>query len=125
MSGLALQQNPPIRRPAARDAPRHLFSASATFAHRSGLSLGSSLEHTAEQFGDEENTVDPSDDGQDGILPSYSVVSAFGAYAIPGTRATVRLSVRNLFDRVYITQRNEGIYTGVRRFVRGEIRWAF
>jgi Fe(3+) dicitrate transport protein len=106
-------------------APRHLFSASATFAHRSGVSIGSSLEHTAEQFGDEENTVEPSEDGQDGILPSYTVVSAFGSYAIPGTRASLRLSVRNLFDEVYITQRNEGIYTGVRRLVRGEIRYAF
>lgn len=105
-------------------APRHLASASATFSHRSGLSIGSSVEHTAEQFGDEENTVEPSEDGQDGILPSYTVVNAFGSYAIPSTRATLRLSVRNLFDSVYITQRNEGIYTGVRRLVRGEIRWA-
>jgi hypothetical protein len=37
----------------------------------------------------------------------------------------LRLSVRNLMDEVYITQRNEGIYTGVRRLVRGEIRYAF
>ena len=106
-------------------APRHLVSASATFSHRSGLSIGGSAEHTAQQFGDEENSVEPSEDGQDGILPAYTVVSAFGSYAIPNTRASLRLSVRNLLDRVYITQRNEGIYTGVRRLVRGEIRWAF
>jgi Fe(3+) dicitrate transport protein len=106
-------------------APRHLLSASATFSHRSGLSIGSSIEHTADQFGDEENTVEPSEDGQDGILPAYTVVNAFGSYAIPNTRAMLRLSVRNLMDEVYITQRNEGIYTGVRRLVRGEIRYAF
>ncbi len=106
-------------------APRHLASASATFAHRSGLSVGSSLEYTAEQFADEENTVAPSGDGQRGLLPSYAVVHAFGSYRIPATRLQVRLSMRNVFDRVYITQRNEGIYTGVRRMARGEVQWTF
>jgi Fe(3+) dicitrate transport protein len=106
-------------------APRHLLSASATFSHRTGFSVGGSLEHTSEQFGDDENTVEPDDEGEEGILPAYTVVNAFSSLAIPGTRATLRFSIRNLFDKTYITQRNEGIYTGVRRMLRGEIRYAF
>lgn len=106
-------------------APRHLLSASATMAHRTGITIGSTIEYTGSQFADEENTIDPGDDGQDGILPSYTVAHAFASYAIPATRLQLRASVRNLFDRVYITQRNEGIYTGMRRMVRGEIQWSF
>ncbi|MEX2583019.1 MAG: TonB-dependent receptor, partial [Gemmatimonadota bacterium] len=106
-------------------APRHVVSAAASFAHRSGVTLGASAEHTGRQFADDENTVSPSDDGQDGILPAYTVTNAFSSYAIPGTRVQIRASVRNLFDEVYITQRNEGIYTGMRRLVRTELEWSF
>lgn len=106
-------------------APRHLLSASASFAHRTGITVGTALEYTSAQFGDEDNTREPSDDGQDGLLPAYSVTNAFASYAIPATRLQLRASVRNVFDQLYITQRNEGIYTGVRRLVRGEIQWSF
>jgi Fe(3+) dicitrate transport protein len=106
-------------------APRTLASASATFAHRSGITAGASMEYTGGQFADAENTVDPTPDGQRGVLPSYSVIHAFASYAIPGTRLQIRTSARNVFDAVYITQRNEGIYTGMRRLVRAEVQWTF
>ncbi len=109
-------------------AQRQLLSASAAVAHRSGVTVGSAVQYTGDEFGDAENAVVPSDDGQDeqdGILPSYAVTNAFASYAIPATRLQLRASVRNVFDRMHITQRNEGIYTGVRRLVRGEIQWAF
>ncbi len=106
-------------------AARHLASGSATLAHRSGITLSASMEHTGEQFADDENTLLPSDDGQDGLLPSYTVVHASGSYSLPGTRLQLRASIRNVFNDVYITQRNEGIYTGMRRLLRTEIHWSF
>ena len=106
-------------------APKALVTLGATFAHRSGFTLGSSLEHVGGQFADDENIPLPDPNGQDGALPAYTVVSAFSSFAIPSTRVTLRASVRNLFDSTYITQKNEGIYTGVRRFFRAEMRWAF
>lgn len=104
-------------------APRTLASGSAVFTHRSGITAGGSVEYTGRQFADPENTRTSSDDGQRGVLPAYSVLSAFGSYTIPRTGIQVRVSARNLLDAVYITQRNEGIYTGMRRLVRAEIQW--
>ena len=106
-------------------APRHTASLSVAFAHRTGITFGGALEHTGRQFADDENTVEPSEDGQVGILPAYTVTNAFVTYSVPASRIQLRLSVRNLTDEVYITQRNEGIYTGMRRLARGEIRWSF
>ena len=106
-------------------APRHLASATATLAHRSGVTVGGSLEHAGSQFADDENTIAPSEDGQEGVLPALTVAHAFASYAIPATRLQLRASVRNVSDRVYITQRNEGIYTGMRRMIRGEVHWSF
>ncbi len=104
-------------------APRHLWSASAEWRHALGLSVGMSWEHTGAQFADPENTLEPSEDGQEGILPAYGVAHAFAAWSLRALPVRFRLSVRNLFDRTYITQRSEGIWTGMSRFVRAEAEW--
>lgn len=104
-------------------APRSMASASATYAHRSGITAGAAVEYTSSQFSDEENSVETTPDGQSGVLPAYTVVNAFATWELPVTGFQLRLSVRNLLDRVYITQRNEGIHTGVRRMLRAELRW--
>lgn len=104
-------------------APRELASASATYRHRSGWSAGISAEHTGPQFSDVENTRTPDADGQSGTLGAYTVAHAFAGWSPSGSTVHLRASVRNLFDRTYITQRNEGIYTGMRRLVRAELNW--
>ena len=104
-------------------APRSLVSASAAYAHRSGITAGAAVEYTSAQFSDEENSVETTPDGQSGVLSAYAVVNAFASWELPVTGLQLRFSVRNLLDRVYITQRNEGIHTGVRRTLRAELRW--
>jgi Fe(3+) dicitrate transport protein len=104
-------------------AARSLASASATYMHRTGITAGASLEHTGEQYADAANRHEPAADGQSGLLPAYTVTHAFASYDVPRAPLRLRASVRNLFDRVYITQRNEGIYTGMRRLLRAEVQW--
>jgi Fe(3+) dicitrate transport protein len=104
-------------------APRTAASAALVYRHHAGVSVGTSVEQTGAQFADERNTVAPSADGQAGLLPAYTVVHGFASLQLPRAPLVLRLSVRNAFDRVYITQRNEGIYTGVRRFIRAEVQW--
>jgi Fe(3+) dicitrate transport protein len=104
-------------------APRAVVSGALSFVHRRGATVGSSVEFTGAQFADAANTVQPSEDGQTGVLPSYAIVHAFASLAVPNSPVSIRLSVRNVLDRLYITQRNTGIHTGVRRFVRAEVSW--
>jgi Fe(3+) dicitrate transport protein len=106
-------------------APRHLGSVHGSVLHRLGLMAGLAVEYTSDQFADDVNSVEPSEDGQVGVLPAYAVTNAFTSYRFPGMGVEVRGSIRNLFDHVYITQRNEGIYTGMRRMARVELHWAF
>src|SRR5690606_3114415 len=61
-------------------AARNLASGSATFVHRSGLTVGASLEYTGSQFADEENTITPDTDGQIGVLPSEPMTNALARY---------------------------------------------
>ncbi len=105
-------------------APTHTGSASIALTIRS-FSVGTSAEYVSPQVADRENTRTPSEDGQDGILPAYSVFGAFGTYSVPDRRLQLRASVRNLLDQLYITQRNEGIITGVRRLARIELQWTY
>ncbi len=105
-------------------APEHLVTASIAYAHRA-FTVGTSFEFVGGQFADPQNLLEASADGQEGALPAYTVTSAFGSYALPLSGWQLRASVRNLFDRVYITQRNEGILTGVRRLARVELHWRY
>jgi Fe(3+) dicitrate transport protein len=105
-------------------APRHLATSSATYA-RGVFSMGASVEFVGAQFADPANRTSASEDGQAGVLPAYTVTGAFGSYALPVRGWELRASVRNLFDRLYITQRNEGIITGARRLARAELHWRY
>lgn len=104
-------------------APRQLLSASLTVGLPRGATVGGSWEYTDVQFADAENSIVPTRSGQSGLLPAYSVLHAFASYTIPRTGMTLRTSLRNVLDRTYITQRNEGILTGTRRLLRAELQW--
>lgn len=106
-------------------APKHLFSGIVGIEHRSGLGARLNVEHVSSQFGDEENAVEVSDDGQDGLLPAYTVLGASASYRLPRSPVTLRLSVKNLTNATYITDRSEGIQVGMPRTWMTEVVWAF
>lgn len=106
-------------------APKSLFSGAVGFQLGMGFGLRANVEYVSEQFGDEDNTVEPSDDGQDGILPAYTVFGAVASYAFPKTPVTLRAAVKNLGNTVYITDRSEGIQVGMPRTFMAEVVWSF
>ncbi len=106
-------------------AARQLANVSVTFDHRSGFSIGTSVSHVGSQYSDDSNSVLPDESGQRGLLPGYTVANVFASRPVRRAGMRLRFSVHNLFDRLYITQRNEGIYTGMRRIVRVEGSFAW
>ncbi len=106
-------------------APRQLLSTSLSVALLRGAIVGASYEHTGAQFADAANSIVADENGQSGVLPAYGVVHAFASYTIPRSGMTLRTSMRNVLDRTYITQRNEGILTGTRRLLRAEVHWRY
>jgi outer membrane receptor for Fe3+-dicitrate len=84
-------------------APEHLLTAGAGYTHPSGLDVFVEAVHTSLQFGDDLNTVVPTPDGQRGPLPAYTVWNLTVNHEIG--RASLYVTVKNLFDDVYIVDR--------------------
>jgi Fe(3+) dicitrate transport protein len=78
---------------------------------------------TSQQFGDDLNTVDPTPDGQRGLIPGYTVWNTAVNYTV--SRATLFLTVKNLFDELFIVDRTRGILPGSPRLVQTGVRAAF
>jgi Fe(3+) dicitrate transport protein len=79
--------------------------------------------HTSDQFTDDLNTVAPTPDGQRGLIPGYTEWNAAVNYTI--RRTTVFLTVKNLFDELFIVDRTRGILPGSPRLVQAGVRLGF
>jgi Fe(3+) dicitrate transport protein len=78
---------------------------------------------TSDQFTDDLNTVTPTADGQRGLIPGYTVWNAAVNYTV--RRTTLFLSVKNLFDELFIVDRTRGILPGSPRLVQAGVRLGF
>ena len=98
-------------------APRSLLHAGVTWVHARGASVRVDGEAVSAQFADDANTVAPAAAGRRGLIPAYEVMHATVRLPLgSGPRAPlVTLAVKNVFNRTYITDRQEGIMTGVPR----------
>jgi Fe(3+) dicitrate transport protein len=78
---------------------------------------------TSDQFTDDLNTVTPTADGQRGPISGYTVWNAAVNYTV--RRTTVFLTVKNLFDELFIVDRTRGILPGSPRLVQAGVRLGF
>nr|MCU0648272.1 TonB-dependent receptor [Gemmatimonadaceae bacterium] len=101
-------------------APRYLLRTGLRWSDRTARAqLRVEVDAVAAQFSDDLNSVPPSASGRRGVIPAYSVINASARVPLgnaPGASA-LTLTVRNLTNRVYITDRSEGIMTGMPRVV--------
>ncbi|HEY5618855.1 MAG TPA: TonB-dependent receptor [Vicinamibacterales bacterium] len=78
---------------------------------------------TSDEFADDLNTVAPTADGQRGLIPGYTTWNTAVNYTVE--RATLFLTVKNLFDELFIVDRTRGILPGSPRLVQAGVRLAF
>jgi Fe(3+) dicitrate transport protein len=103
-------------------APEQLASIGVGYS-RAALDARIEAVHTGEQFGDDLNTVEPTADGQRGLIPGYTVWNAAVNYTI--ARSTLFVTVKNLFDELFIVDRTRGILPGSPRLVQMGVRFGF
>ncbi len=107
-------------------APEWWLSAAATYEAPKGFSLRFTGNYIGKQFTDEQNTVNPSPNGQTGLLPAYFVLDAGAQYLIPGSKLTLTAAVKNLGNERYIaTRRPQGIRVGLPRMITAGLDWKF
>jgi Fe(3+) dicitrate transport protein len=78
---------------------------------------------TSDQFTDDLNTVDSTADGQRGLIGSNTVWNAALNYTV--RQSTFFVTVKNLFDELYIVDRTRGILPGSPRLVQAGVRLRF
>ncbi len=106
-------------------APRHLLNVILGYAHPKGVDVLLEAVHVSDQFGDDLNTVESTPDGQRGLLPGYTIWNMTVNYRIESWRTVFFVTVKNLFDRLFIADRTRGIRPGPPRLVQGGLQWRF
>ena len=101
-------------------APREVAYLTTGIESIAGWNASVSFVYRGEFFTDETNTPFRGDPGgEDGLVPSVWLVNARASYTIPkdifGSELTVFVSGENLADRLYITDREDGIKPGLGR----------
>ena len=103
-------------------APEHVAVIGAGYSH---AAFDGRIEAvtTSDQFTDDLNTLDPTADGQRGLIDSHTVWNAALNYTL--RQSTLFVTVKNLFDELYIVDRTRGILPGSPRLVQAGVRLRF
>ncbi|MDP1889817.1 MAG: TonB-dependent receptor [Gemmatimonadaceae bacterium] len=98
-------------------APRALLHAGLTWVHSWGARVRVDGEAVSTQYADDANSSAPAAAGRRGLVPAYHVLNA--SVRLPVRSAPrpllATIAVKNVLNRAYITDRQEGIMTGAPR----------
>jgi Fe(3+) dicitrate transport protein len=100
-------------------------SGNRGYAAGAWLTLQGEAQYTGRQFSDDLNTLAPTANGQRGLIKQAAVFNIAANLTPRGSRATYFLTVKNVFDKVYIVDRARGILPGAPRLIQGGVSFAF
>jgi Fe(3+) dicitrate transport protein len=103
-------------------APEQMAVVGVGYAH---AAFDARLEavRTSDQFTDDLNTVAPTADGQRGLMSGQTLWNAAVNYTV--RRTTLFLTLKNLFDELFIVDRTRGVLPGSPRLVQAGVRLGF
>jgi Fe(3+) dicitrate transport protein len=88
------------------NAPEQIHRVGATYSIKK-LILTAQYSHVSEAFSDANNTVTPTANGTNGLIPSYDLMDVSGTYRF-NERFFLKGGVNNLFGEKYFTRRSGG-----------------
>lgn len=88
------------------NAPEHIFRGGISAGYKSFL-LTLQLSHVSETFSDANNTITPSANGNNGLIPSYTITDATATYKA-SKAFNIKAGINNLFNSIYFTRRSGG-----------------
>jgi Fe(3+) dicitrate transport protein len=106
-------------------APENLLNATVGYSHPRGFNAMLESVSADRQFGDDLNTVQPSADGQRGLIPGYMVWNATVNYQVESWKTNFFFTVKNLTDRLYIVDRSRGILPSMPRLLQAGLTFRF
>ena len=106
-------------------SPAHSAVAVLDLAHRIGVGAQIAFSYVGSQYADEMNTISPTGYGLVGRLPAYTTLDLGARYRNARTGIGVALSVKNVVNSVYISDRlPNGIFTAGFRELLGTLSWS-
>ncbi len=88
------------------NAPRNIFRAGITAGYKSFL-LTAQVSHVSETFSDANNTLMPTANANNGLIPEYTITDLTGTYKF-SKNLNIKAGINNLFDKTYFTRRAGG-----------------
>lgn len=88
------------------NAPEHIYRAGMTYT-RKALTVTAQFSYVSEAFSDANNTVTPTANGVNGLIPSYNLVDLSGTYKF-NEKFFLKSGINNLFGEKYFTRRSSG-----------------
>lgn len=108
------------------EVPRHFAHLTVGLAHAMGWDVSASYTYRGAFFTDETNIAfgeDPT--GEDGGVPGVWLLSARASMKLADSGATLFVHGENLTDKLYITDREDGIKPGQGRTIWGGLKYKF
>lgn len=88
------------------NAPKNIFRGGASAGYK-GFLLTGQVSHVGETYSDANNTVTPTANGQNGLIPSYTVTDITATYKF-SKGFNIKAGLNNAFDERYFTRRAGG-----------------
>jgi Fe(3+) dicitrate transport protein len=88
------------------NAPSNIFRGGITTGHK-GFLFTAQYSYVGKTFSDANNTLIPTANAQNGLIPSYSLVDLSTQYKLP-RGINIKAGVNNLFNKMYFTRRAGG-----------------
>jgi Fe(3+) dicitrate transport protein len=105
--------------------PEHTLNFVVGYSYRSGVNAFVEAVHVSDQFADDLNTVEPTPNGQQGLIPAYTIWNATVNYEVESIRTTFFFTAKNLFDDIFVVDRTRGLIPGSPRLLQAGLTYKF
>jgi Fe(3+) dicitrate transport protein len=106
-------------------APEWVWSAAIGYDWNKIVSAEIEAQYTDDMFTDDLNTIPVTADGQRGRIKSALVWNATVNFEVPETPLTLYVTVKNVFDEVYVVDQTRGMIPGAPRLVQAGVSIKF
>ena len=106
-------------------APRDIASLNFGYNHPIGIDARIGVDYVSQQYVDNENTRIEDLTGQEGLIPSYTLLNASVNFRPVGSPLSYFLSAHNVANKEYLISRVDGKHAGRERQVFGGVRYDF
>lgn len=88
------------------NAPENIVRSGLTYSYK-GFSLTAQVSYVDDSFSDANNTVTPTANAQNGIIPSYTITDLTATYRV-NNNLNIKTGINNLTNEKYFTRRAGG-----------------